>query len=365
MKTRRWIRRLLMIIGVLATGIQFGLLTVHAADDSQSQIGFTVEPVIPDNQIDKDATYYHLAVEPDKEQEISIKVKSLAKEAVTVDIGVTNAVTSTSGVIDYGQEKPVLDESLKVPLTTMVSIPKDEEHVTVQNFEEKTVKITIHPPKEDFSGIKLGALTFMKAEDKNAKKRAGISNRYGYKVGLILSEDRTTYNEGADLKLKKIQPGLDNGMKMININFQNPEPKILPKLKIEAKMTKKGSKEVLKEHELTDRSLAPNSNYNFGVPWGMDPITPGDYTMHIVAQSGDRTWKWDEDFTISAADADKVNKKSVNKYTIAKKMLILIIIVFILNAILLILRVTKSRWQKPPKQVNAVRKKKKHKTKDE
>lgn len=365
MKARRWITQWLVVIGILLVGIQVGILRVNATDNTQSQIGFTVEPIIPDNQIDKDATYYHLAVEPNKEQEISVKIKSMMSEPVTVDLGVTNAVTSNSGIIDYGQENPVLDESLKVPLTTMVSIPKDEEHVTVKNFEEKIVKIKIHPPKEEFSGIKLGALTFMKAEDTKNKKRAGISNRYGYKVGLILSEDRTTYNEGADLKLKKISPGLDNGMKVININFQNPEPKILSKLKIEAKMTKKGSKEVLKERELTDRSLAPNSNFNFGIPWGMDPITPGDYTMHVVAQSGDRKWKWDEDFVIDSAEANKVNKKSVNKFTITKKMLILIIVVLILNAILLVLRMTKSRWQKPPKQVNAVRKKKKHKTKDE
>ncbi|MGX6970507.1 DUF916 and DUF3324 domain-containing protein [Vagococcus bubulae] len=365
MEMKRWIRQLIVLTGILALGVQIGLLKVHAADNNQSQIGFTVEPVIPDNQIDKDATYFHLAVEPDKEQEISVKVKSLIKDPVTVDLGVTNAVTSTSGVIDYGQEKPVLDESLKVPLTTMVSIPKNEEHVTVQNFEEKIVKIKIHPPKEEFSGIKLGALTFMKAEDKNAKKRAGISNRYGYKIGLILSEDRTTYNEGADLKLKTIKPGLENGMKMINITFQNPEPKILSKLKIEAKMTKKGSKEVLKEQELTDRSLAPNSSYIFGIPWGMESIKPGDYTMHIIAQSGDRKWKWDEDFTIEAAEANKVNKKAVNKFTITKKMLILIIIVLLLNAILLVLRLTNSRWQKPPKQVNVVKKKKKRKKQDE
>lgn len=361
METKRWKRQLILLIGILIMGIQFGVLHVQAADN-QSQIGFTVEPIIPDNQMDKDVTYYQLAVEPDKEQEISVKIKSLAKEPVTVDLGLTNAVTSSSGIIDYGQEKPVLDESLKVPLTTMVTIPKDEQHVTVQNFEEKIVKIKIHPPKDPFSGIKLGAITFMKAEDKDAKKRAGISNRYGYKVGLLLSEDRTAYNEDADLKLKTIKPGLDNGSKVINIKFQNPEPKILPRLMIQAKMTEKGSKTVIKELKMTDRSLAPNSNFDFGIPWGMDPIKPGKYTMHITAQSGDRKWKWDEDFTIDSAAADKVNKKSINKFTITKKMLILIIIVLILNAILLVMRLTKSHWQKPPKQINVTKKKKKRKT---
>lgn len=360
METKRWIRQLVVVLGILSLGLHFGMLKVQA-QDNQSQIGFTVEPVIPDNQIDKDASYYHLAVEPDKEQEISVKIKSVMKEPVTVDLGLTNAVTSSSGIIDYGQEKPVLDESLKVPLTTMVTIPKDEQQVTVQNFEEKIVKIKIHPPKEAFSGIKLGAITFMKSEGENTKKKAGISNRYGYKVGLLLSEDRTAYNEEADLKLKSIKPGLDNGSKVINIKFQNPEPKILPRLTIQAKMTEKGSKTVIKELKMTDRSLAPNSNFDFGIPWGMDPIKPGKYTMHITAQSGERNWKWDEDFTIDSAAANKVNKESVNKFTISKKMLILIIIILVLNAILLLMRVTKSHWQKPVKQVSTTKKKKKRK----
>ncbi|MGY3702822.1 hypothetical protein BW731_05045 [Vagococcus martis] len=361
MEIKRWKSQLIVIIGIVVLGINFGILNVYA-QDNQSEIGFTVEPIIPDNQLDKDASYYHLVVEPDKEQEISVKVKSLSENPVTVDLGLTNAVTSSAGIIDYGQEKPVLDESLKVPLTTMVTIPKDEQHITVKNFEEKIVKIKIHPPKEAFSGIKLGAITFMKSDDKDTKKKAGISNRYGYKVGLLLSEDRTAYNEDADLKLKSIKPGLDNGSKVINIKFQNPEPKILPRLTIQAKMTEKGSKTVIKELKMTDRSLAPNSNFDFGIPWGMDPIKPGKYTMHITAQSGERNWKWDEDFTIDSASADKVNKDSVNKFTISKKMIILIIITFILNVILLLARVTESRWHNKAKPKTVTKKKKKRKT---
>lgn len=365
METKRKIKRWLLMIGVIVIGAQFGMITVHA-QDNQSQIGFTVEPVIPDNQIDKDANYFHLAVEPGTEQTVSIKVKSLSKDPVEIDMGLTNAVTSSSGIIDYGQEKPILDESLKEPLTKMVSIPKGEEHIKVENFEEKIVTVKINPPKEAFSGIKLGAVTFMKAESKDEKKKAGISNRYGYKIGLMLSEDRTEYNEGADLKLKKIKPGLDNGLKVININFQNPEPKMLSKLMIQAKMTKKGSNEVIKELKKTDRSMAPNSNFNFGVPWGMEPIKPGNYTMHIAAQSGDKKWKWDEDFTISASEANKVNKKSVDKYTITHMLMLLIIIVLILNAVLLVLRLTNSRWQKQPKATDkkVVKKKKKRKSID-
>jgi len=365
MKTKRWVRQLVMLAGILFVGAIVGVLDVKA-DNSQSQIGFTVEPIIPENQIDKEASYFHLSVEPDEQQEISVRIKSLEKEPVTIELGVNNAVTSSSGIIDYGKEKPILDESLKVPLTTMVTIPKENQKVTVKDFEEKIVKINIHTPKKTFPGIKLGALTFMKAEEKDNKKKAGIINRYGYKIGLILSEDRTTYNEGGDLKLKSIKPGLDNGQKAININFQNPEPKILPKLMIQAKMTKKDSKTVMKELKMTDRSMAPNSNFNFSVPWGMDPIKPGKYTMHIAAQSGDRKWKWDEDFTISESEANKTNKNSVNKYTITKNLRLLVIVVLILNAILFILRITNWNSKQEPEGLRTpgtkiVKKKKKRK----
>ncbi|MXS27782.1 WxL protein peptidoglycan domain-containing protein, partial [Enterococcus gallinarum] len=104
--------------------------------EPQPLAGFTVESVIPDNQLDKNQTYFYLGVQPSNQQIIQVKIRSLQKEPVTVALSIHDAVNGTEGQIDYTQTSPKLDSSLTNSITQIVHLQNKEATVTVKNFEE-------------------------------------------------------------------------------------------------------------------------------------------------------------------------------------------------------------------------------------
>ncbi|MBO0410176.1 DUF916 and DUF3324 domain-containing protein [Enterococcus hulanensis] len=308
----------------------FGLLVisliftfpVHSFADSddkdkteQSPAGFTVESIIPDNQVDTTKTYFHLALQPNSPQTIQVKIRSLKKEPVTVAIDVHNAVSSSVGAIDYAQNDPQLDPSLSKPITSFVKVKSKD--VVVQNFEEKIVEIDINPPKKAFSGVKLGSLRFTNKEE--AKKRKNeLSAEYAYVIALMVTEDEKPFNHGANLHLKNVKLRLSNGRKVIAAKIQNDQPKVLQKMKISGQIINKGNNKKLFNESMENFSVAPNSNFNFEIPVGVEYFKPGTYVFKGKAEGDDRIWKWERTFTVDKEEANETEEKSVFKITVPK-----------------------------------------------
>lgn len=286
-------------------------MQAQADETGDTPAGFTVESVIPENQVDVTKSYFYLQVEPETEQVIQVKVRSKQEEPVTVKLAVHDAVSSSVGAIDYAKAKPNLDESLKQPITELVKINDEQKEITVANFEEKIVEYTIKTPKEPFSGVKLGSLRFVKKDDSEAdKEQSGVVPEYAYVIAMMLTQDKETFNHGADLKLKEVDLKLSNGRKVVAANLQNDQPKVLQELKLQGQVKRKGETDILAEYEMEDFSVAPNSNFDFEIPLGLDSFRPGTYVFTGEGQGDGRTWRWEQEFTIGQAKADKVNEEA-------------------------------------------------------
>lgn len=286
-------------------------MQAQADESGGTPAGFTVESVIPENQVDVTKSYFYLQVEPETEQVIQVKVRSKQEEPVTVKLAVHDAVSSSVGAINYAEAKPKLDESLKQPITELVKINDDQKEITVANFEEKIVEYTINTPKESFAGVKLGSLRFVKKDDSESdKKQTGVVPEYAYVIALMLTEDKETFNHGADLKLKDVDLKLSNGRKVVAANLQNDQPKVLQELKLQGQVKRKGETDVLAEYEMEDFSVAPNSNFDFEIPLGLESFRQGTYVFTGEGQGDGRTWKWEQEFTIGQAKAEKVNEEA-------------------------------------------------------
>lgn len=284
---------------------------VQAEDSGETPAGFTVESVIPENQVDVTKSYYYLQVEPDTEQVIQVKVRSKQEEPVTVKLAVHDAVSSSVGAINYADPKPKLDESLKDPVTDLVTINDDQKEITLANFEEKIVEYTIRTPKEPFAGVKLGSLRFVKKDDpEEAKKQTGVVPEYAYVIALMLTEDEETFNHGADLHLKDVDLKLSNGRKVVAANIQNDQPKVLQELNIQGQVKRKGENTVLSEHKMENYSVAPNSNFDFEIPLGLESFRPGIYVFTGEGKGDGQTWKWEQEFTIGQSKADQINEEA-------------------------------------------------------
>ena len=318
----------------------------QAKDNSENPAGFSVESVIPENQVDKTKTYYYLSLEPGQKQKIQAKVISTQEEPVTVEVAIHDAVSGSSGAIDYANKKPKLDKSLSNPITSIVTIDKGIKEVTVKNFEEKIVEYEITMPPEAFPGVKLGSLRFVRKGEESEKSTSGLIPEYARVVALMLTEDEEAFNHGAELDLKKVGLDLSNGRKVIAASLQNDQPKVLQDMVIEGKVTRKGEKDTIAKQEIKDFSVAPNSNFKFEIPLGLDRFAPGEYVFTGQAKGDARTWQWKQAFTVGKKRADTINEDTVYRIRVPKWVpwVAGLLIAGLILSMLLLLRRQKS-WQ--------------------
>ncbi|EGP5665645.1 DUF916 and DUF3324 domain-containing protein [Enterococcus faecium] len=284
-------------------------LTTYA-DSNES--AYSVSANIPDFQKNKNVSYFDLQLGPDQKEEISIHLANSAKEKATFSVDVNNAATNSNGVIDYGQTDLKKDSSAKYVLNQLVT-PKNQE-IELQAGESKDVTFQVHMPKNRFKGIILGGIHISKKDNVSEKvDGTAIRNKYAYVIGVKLQNDTDAVTP--DLKLNSAKAGLQNSYTTVFANVQNPTPGIISKVKFDAKITKKGSKDVLYETKKENMSIAPNTNFDFPISLNKEKIEAGDYTVTIDASEGntDKTWHLATDFTIQSEKAKKINQEAVTE----------------------------------------------------
>ncbi|EOH94485.1 DUF916 and DUF3324 domain-containing protein [Enterococcus pallens] len=310
------------------------------------EVGFTVEAVKTDTQVDESKGFFFVKVIPGQEQQLTLKIKSTSEEERKVAIKVRDAFTNQNGEIDYDGAEYQRDESLKNSMEEITSI--SEATVSVKNKEEKEVTITVNPPKESFKGVKVAAIVVMNAED-TGEQQKGLSSNYGYRLGLVITEeDEVDYSDGSSLNLLQVKPTVHQGKRVIQARLQNPEPKILDNLTVETKLRQKGSKEVLRKRTTNDLRMAPNSQFDFATNWGLDPIQPGTYILSVKATSGEHSWSWNEEFTIGEEQAKKINEEASYTITYPKWVSIVVILLGVLTICTIgMLYVRRKKWTTP------------------
>lgn len=289
--------------------------SINFADEknTEEEMGFSVESIIPENQVDRTKSYFNLSVVPEQKQTIQVKVKSLQEDPVTIQVKVHDAVSSSVGSIDYAKDKPKLDVSLKDPITDLVKVENGIKEVTLKNKEEKTINFEITPPKDSFEGVKLGSLRFLRKNAQAEKETSGLVPQYARVIAIMLTEDEEAFNQGAELHLKRVNLQLSNGRKVIAARIQNDQPKVLQEMTIQGNVRKKGEKKILAKQKQEDFSVAPNSNFDFEIPLGLEKFEAGTYVFTGKAEGDGRTWKWEEEFTVGKEQADKINEETVFK----------------------------------------------------
>ncbi|WP_088809634.1 MULTISPECIES: DUF916 and DUF3324 domain-containing protein [Listeria] len=300
-------KKFFLVIATTLTVILFAPnITAHAED-----VDYSVQAIIPENQIDKKQGYFDLRMQPLMEQRLQVKVFNSSNHEIKVKQDVTYASTNKSGMIDYSKKSlKKADESLKVPLPKIAEVIEDNITIPANSF--KDVWINVKMPKESFDGIILGAVEFTQVnEEVDDKKESGLSieNEYSYVVGIQLSE--TAKKIEPNLNLLNVKAGLDNYRTSVSAVLQNDQPVILDHLSVDAKVYKKGENKVLHETAKTDLKMAPNSNFGYAIDWENQPLEEGTYVLKLKADNGSETWNFTKEFKIGN-DAKDLNKKAVD-----------------------------------------------------
>lgn len=334
-KRKLWFPLTMFLMGTL-----FITSTTQAADtDKKPDQSVSVSTKLPDNQIDKNQSFFDLLLEKGQEQELEVVLTNNTDKEVTMETAANTAITNQNGAVDYSwdvetakkaAEKnnenkdniPIdlktikFDSSLKYPFSTIASMDKE---VVVPASSSVTTKVKVKMPDEDLPGVIAGGIYLSQKEATDAEEDNNqgvqIKNKFVYVVGVQMRQKEDISELTPEMKLDKslILPMQINYRNYLGINLQNVEPVYIRDLTVTAKVYKKGSTEVLHETTQEMMKMAPNSNFNFGVNWDNQEFKGGTYRVTVTARAEDydKEWSWDEEFTIDKELADKLNNQAV------------------------------------------------------
>lgn len=275
-----------------------------------SELNFSVNAVIPDNQIDKEKSYFDLKVTPGEKQKLKVKLRNTTDKEIVINPHIQSAKTNKNGVIDYTPNKIKKDDTLKIAMEDVAKVP---EEVTVPPQSEKDLTIEVTVPKDKFDGVILGGIYLKEDTSKNKEedkeKDVAIKNEYSYVVALQMRQNDNKVKPM--LHMNEVNPETQNARNVIVANIQNSEPMIISKLKIDATVNKKGSKDNLAILKKENLQVAPNSNFNIAVPLEGEKLEAGTYILNMKAESAGKEWQFKKEFSISADKATTMNEKDV------------------------------------------------------
>jgi LPXTG-motif cell wall-anchored protein len=372
-------KKLQLFLSALFLMLCFGLTqTTYARTDD-----YTVKPIIPENQLNKDLGYFDLTLGAGKEQTLQVEVSNNTEQEMKVDLTLSSAVTNQNGLVVYEPTKIVADSSLKYNLKDFVKAPKV---LTLAPLSRQKVEISVSMPKEEFNGQIAGGITFSK-EGQNDKEEASegitVKNTYSYTIALLMKQNDNEVSP--DLNLKKINPSQINGRNVISVNLQNPTMTYINTMNVKATITSISNSEIKYVYSNSMMQMAPNTNFALAIPTSdqsaatrvSEPLKPGKYRLQLVANArtdekgkyeakvDNKTerykyqWTFDREFIISDAQAQKLNNSDPTVKREKDWTWLLLIIGLLLLALLFLIMLWKRRKksQKEEEEKQAMREK--------
>lgn len=332
-----------------------------------SELKFSVEPVIPENQKDNGHTYFDLNVQPKQKQTLKIHMRNDTEEEVVVLPSIHTATTNINGVVEYGESNSQVDDTVQYKLEDIVKPAVKEVKIPAKGATDLELNITM--PEKAFSGILAGGITLAEKDmdtkektDNDQSKGLAIENKYAYVVAIVLNESDKKID--SELKLTDVEPGQVNARNVINATIQNTQPKYMNQLSVDTKITKKGEKDIIYSSKKEGVQMAPNTSFAYPVSLDGEKLNPGKYTLTMDAAAMKQTWHFKKEFEIKADVAKKLNKSDVSIEKESNFLIYLIIaILLLLIIILLIILLVKKRKEKQQAQKKKMKNKKMRKKK--
>lgn len=303
------------VISLLSIFLLFSVSIYPQTVEAIDGLKFNVTPNIPDNQYNKEVSYFDLLMNSGEVQEISVILKNPTDEKVVIIPQINSAMTNSNGVVEYSNhnnKERVYDKSLKHNIEDLVQLTEKE--VTLSPQEEKELKLTITMPSEKVDGVIAGGIYLAQKDEttndtKDTTKKetsTHLKNLYGYQIALLLRNNDQLVSpnvvfEGA----KANQLNVRNA---VSLKVRNSTPTYINKVNFQAKLTRKGSDEAIVKTNQKDMQFAPNTIFDLFVPMEGKGYEAGDYVLTGSITSGENKWPIKETFTVTREQANKYNE---------------------------------------------------------
>ena len=285
--------------------------TMHLQANKESN--YYVRAELPENQINKNNSYFDLLVEPGTEQTLVVHVFNTSDESIAVKAMITNAATNTNGTIMY-TTRGIKDSSMAISIEDVARLKEDTMVVEPQSSSVFEIQLVL--PEKKFQGVLLGGIVVETAyleesstsEEQNSIK---IENKLTYVIGLKLQEDLHTVVV-PNINYLGTKELLHDISSAVGIHLQNSEAIIMKGVQVDAEIYRKTSNKILYEYHNNAVEIAPNSSFDVAVIWGNEKLKEGTYRLKLCVQFEEYVWEWNEDFRIDSKKANVINEEAIN-----------------------------------------------------
>lgn len=286
-----------------------GLPTVSQAE-TQSELPFYVEPELPKSQLaDGNSGYFDLEMAPDSSDVLRLMIHNFTAEECTIEVSAHTAFTNSNGVVEYGKDASEPDPTLTHSLAELIDTPGE---IKLSANEKKVIELPIHMPEKAFVGSLVGGLRIreVKAEaTESDQEGVAIENRFAYILGVVVRNELSVIEP--ELALLDVFAGQNNYRNAFQATLQNPLPRFLNRLEVEASVRRADQDNSLYEASRQGMQMAPNSHFHFPVSLEGDRFSSGEYIMSLTARSEGEEWSWEYPFTVDADTARQLNREDV------------------------------------------------------
>ncbi|MDB1690101.1 DUF916 and DUF3324 domain-containing protein [Enterococcus casseliflavus] len=324
-------KTMMYIVVIFILTLFFG--PVAFADQSA---GFSVRPILSENQVNSEVGYFDLNLDPGESQTLSLELRNMSDEEINLSISVHTAFTNVSGVVEYGSDADVPDDTLPFFLADYI---QGDGKITFSEGETKQVDLLLTLPEDKpFEGVLAAGIRVEEIKDSEhlSEESMAIENTLSYVMGLVVSNKREQLSP--ELNLLDVYADQLNFRNVFSAQIQNQSGTFVNQLEVTASIYNENQTERLYSTEASGMQMAPHSNFAFPIPLNGESFVPGTYVLHLQANSGELEWEWTRLFEIDDQTSKTFNRQDItipsqNNYwsLVSIFLVILLLLVFFLR----------------------------------
>lgn len=312
------------LIGGVSEAADFNVQLLHPAEQKDTSVGYLDIPAIKGEII----TY-------------QVKVKNNEEEAIKLGVTLTNANSSTNGVIDYGFSRSI-SQSTQAPfdITKVIHSDLKEEELRLESGEERLINYTVSIP-EVFKGVMAGGINVKELPDDTQQ---GVVNLIQRTISIFLHGEEIENRK--ELTLDEAAIRMVNGRPMLSVTLDNANGLFIKSFDMSARIKSNEHDTCVKSIPLTEEQLynvAPYTKTTLELPLDeeeMKNLEQGVHPVELRVATEKNKWTFNTKITVQdslpKAIAEEEKRKEV-KEPIDKKLLVIITLAVLVVVLLVIL----------------------------
>jgi len=324
-------KTMMYIVVIFILTLFFG--SVAFADQSA---GFSVRPILSENQVNSEVGYFDLNLEPGESQTLSLELRNMSDEEINLSISVHTAFTNVSGVVEYGSDADVPDDTLPFFLADYI---QGDGKITLSEGETKQVDLLLTLPEDKpFEGVLAAGIRVEEIKDSEhlSEESMAIENTLSYVMGLVVSNKREQLSP--ELDLLAVYADQLNFRNVFSAQIQNQSGTFVNQLEVIASIYNEDQTERLYSKEASGMQMAPHSNFAFPISLNGESFVPGTYVLHLQANSGELEWEWTRSFVVDDQTSKTFNRQDITIPSQTNYWLLVSIFLVILLLLVILIR---------------------------